>query len=152
VLAYAVALSGAFIVRGVCWEAVAWAVPVGAAVAVIRKRQLVVVVGVFAILVAGIVTLEVVDVGWYHAAWPFATPHMMVFCGADYAPEGPPIKITSTEGFKRAAGGGPVIGYGVTPNGSAVVGAGSNGWLGCQWQVFVAVGSGRWLEYTQDPL
>jgi len=152
-LLVAAALTAALIVRGICWEAIAWTAPVAAAIALIYRREVLVSVAAAAILVAGTVTVEIVDVGWYHSVSPFGAPRMMVWCGTDLAPQGPPIKISSTKGFERATGGGPVISYGVTPDGSAIVGAGGNAeTFRCQWQVFVAVGNGQWLEYTQDPI
>lgn len=142
----------AFIVRGICWEAVAWTIPIGLFILLVSWRDTFVRSLVTVILAAGLVTVEVVNVGWYHSAWPFGPPHMMVFCGTDFVQSGPVEHASSADALSQIVGGrGPVVDYGVTPSGSEIVGAGSiTPSSGCQWQIFVAVANDGWLEYTQE--
>jgi hypothetical protein len=148
----AMTLGVSFVARGICWEAIAFATPLLILVAAIgRFRDIVLTAAVVLFLIVGLLVVEGVNLYSYHSVLLSTTPRMIRWCGQDLAPQGAPVEARSDSDFERLAGGGPVHMIGVTPEGSAVVAAGTNAAWGCAFQLYVALGSGRWQLYTQDP-
>jgi hypothetical protein len=152
-VAMACALGLAFVLRGICWEALAIAAPVLIIIALVRRfRDVVLTVGVVVMLALGLVVLESVNVYTYHSVLQIGTPRIILWCGQELAPQGPLVSVSSDAGFEHLTDGGPVRTIGVTPAGSAIVASGSNASWGCPFQLYVAVGGNRWQQYTQDPM
>jgi hypothetical protein len=108
-------------------------------------------VAVVLFLLVSLFVVEGVNLYTYHSVLLSTAPRMIRWCGQDMAPQGAPVEARSDSDFERLANGGPVHTVGVTPEGSAIVAAGSNAAWGCAWQLYVALGNNRWQFYTQDP-
>jgi hypothetical protein len=150
--ALVVTLILAFLIRGICWEALVLAAPAMVLVtAAFRFRDILVTVSVVVLLCVAFLVVEGVDLYSYHSLSLSGTPRMILWCGQDMAPQGLPVVAHSDADFERLAHGGPVTEVGVTPAGSEVIAAGRNASWGCPWQLYVALGNDRWRYYTQDP-
>jgi hypothetical protein len=148
----AMALGLTFLIRGICWEALVISALIMMAVAgIARFRNVVLTVAVVVFLILGLIVVEGVNVYKYHSVLFTRTPRIVLWCGQEMAPQGAPVLARSDSDFERLAHGGPVRTVGVTPEGSAIVAAGSNAEWGCQWQLYVALGNDRWQYYSQDP-
>jgi hypothetical protein len=146
------AVSIAFAVRGICWEALVLALPFALlALVMTRGKDVLVVVGTVVALAIGFVAVEAVNLSAYHSIALSGPPRVIVWCGQILAPA-EVVAARSDTDFKRLAHGGPVHTVGVTPQGSSIVAAGTNAAWGCPWQLYVALGHGQWEYYTQDPM
>ena len=150
VIVLALALS--FIIRDLCWEAVAFSAIVSVVVTLIgRFRDVLLTVGIVVVTVLGLLVVEGVSVYTFHSVIPFGTPRTIMWCGQELAPQGDPFVVRSNADFQRLSDGRPAHAIGVTPDGSAIVVEGPNGWTGCPFQLAVALGNDRWQLYMQDP-